>query len=64
MLLVLKCFVIVMMNGKNEEILNILLELCKVVLEFDLNLLKVSGMKKIMFKVFKKNLFEIYVYKY
>lgn len=43
-----------MMNGKNEEIPNTLLELRKVVSELDPNSLKASGMKKIMFKVFKK----------
>lgn len=53
-----------MMNGKNEEIPNTLLELRKVVSELDPNSLKASGMKKIMFKVFKKNPLETYVHKY
>lgn len=60
----LKRPVTAMMNGKNEEIPNTLLELRKVVSELDPNSLKASGMKKIMFKVFKKNPLETYVHKY
>ncbi|CAI8761707.1 MULTISPECIES: toxic anion resistance protein [Bacillus] len=60
----LKRPVTAMMNGKNEEIPNTLLELRKVVSELDPNSLKASGMKKFMFKVFKKNPLETYVHKY
>lgn len=60
----LKRPVTAMMNGKNEEIPNTLLELRKVVSELDPNSLKATGMKKLMFKVFKKNPLENYVHKY
>lgn len=60
----LKRPVTAMMSGKNEEIPNTLLELRKVVSELDPNSLKASGMKKFMFKVFKKNPLETYVHKY
>ncbi|MDM5154950.1 toxic anion resistance protein [Bacillus sp. DX1.1] len=60
----LKRPVTAMMNGKNEDIPNTLLDLRKVVSELDPNSLKTTGMKKIMYKVFKKNPMETYVHKY
>lgn len=60
----LKRPVTAMMNGKNEDIPKTLLDLRKVVSELDPNSLNASGMKRIMFKVFKKNPMETYVHKY
>lgn len=60
----LKRPVTAMMNGKNEDIPKTLLDLRKVVSELDPNSLHASGMKRIMFKVFKKNPMETYVHKY
>ncbi|CAM4248470.1 Tellurite resistance protein [Bacillus manliponensis] len=53
-----------MMNGKNDEIPNTLLDLRKVVSELNPNSLQVTGMKRMMYKVFKKNPLENYVHKY
>ena len=50
----LKRPVTAMMNGKNEEIPNTLLELRKVVSELDPNSLKASGMKKLCLKYSRK----------
>lgn len=60
----LKRPVTAMMNGKNEDIPKTLLDLRKVVSELDPNSLNTTGMKRIMFKVFKKNPMETYVHKY
>jgi len=60
----LKRPVTAMMNGKNEDIPKTLLDLRKVVSELDPNSLQATGMKRIMFKVFKKNPMETYVHKY
>ena len=60
----LKRPVTAMMNGKNEDIPKTLLDLRKVVSELDPSSLQATGMKRIMFKVFKKNPMETYVHKY
>ncbi|WP_369899713.1 toxic anion resistance protein [Bacillus manliponensis] len=60
----LKRPVTAMMNGKNDEIPNTLLDLRKVVSELNPNSLQVTGMKRMMYKVFKKNPLENYVHKY
>lgn len=60
----LKRPVTAMMNGKNEDIPKTLLDLRKVVSELDPNSLNATGMKRIMYKVFKKNPMETYVHKY
>lgn len=53
-----------MMNGKNDEIPTTLLDLRKVVSELNPNSLQVTGMKRMMYKMFKKNPLENYVHKY
>lgn len=53
-----------MMSGKNDEIPTTLLDLRKVVSELNPNSLQVTGMKRMMYKVFKKNPLETYVHKY
>lgn len=60
----LKRPVTAMMSGKNDEIPTTLLDLRKVVSELNPNSLQVTGMKRMMYKVFKKNPLETYVHKY
>ncbi|MFD3448237.1 toxic anion resistance protein [Microbacteriaceae bacterium 4G12] len=60
----LKRPVTAMMNGKNDDIPETLLELRKVVSQLDPNSLQTSGMKRIVYKVFRKNPMETYMHKY
>lgn len=60
----LKQPVVAMMNGKNDEIPNTLLELRKAVSQLDPNPMNASGFKRVMNKVLRKNPLEAYMIKY
>ncbi len=60
----LKQPVVAMMNGKNDEIPSTLLELRKVVSQLDPNSANSSGLKRVMYKVLRKNPLESYMLKY
>lgn len=60
----LKQPVVAMMNGKNDEIPNTLLELRKAVSQLDPNPMNTSGFKRVMNKVLRKNPLEAYMIKY
>lgn len=53
-----------MMSGKHDEIPKTLLSLRKAVSELNPNALEASGMKRIVYKMLRKNPLETYVYKY
>lgn len=60
----LKQPVTAMMNGKNDDIPNTLLDLRKVVSQLDPNSINASGLKRVVYKVFRKNPMETYMHKY
>ncbi|WP_379971097.1 toxic anion resistance protein [Ectobacillus sp. sgz5001026] len=60
----LKQPVVAMMNGKNDEIPNTLLELRKAVSQLDPNPMHASGFKRVMNKMLRKNPLEAYMIKY
>jgi uncharacterized protein YaaN involved in tellurite resistance len=53
-----------MINGKNKDIPNTLLELRQVVSQLNPNQTQVSGMKRLMNKLIRKNPIETYMHKY
>jgi uncharacterized protein YaaN involved in tellurite resistance len=60
----LKNPVTAMMNGKHDEVPKTLLELRKVVGQLDPNSVNASGLKRVVYKVFRKNPMETYLHKY
>ncbi|WP_438503647.1 toxic anion resistance protein [Ectobacillus ponti] len=60
----LKSPVTAMMNGKHDEIPKTLLELRKTVSMLDPNSMQASGMKRAIYKLFRKNPLESYMHKY
>ncbi|MFX3624451.1 MAG: toxic anion resistance protein [Ectobacillus sp.] len=63
-LAVLKQPVTAMMNGKHDDVPKTLLELRKTVSELDPNSLQASGVKRVVFKMLRKNPLETYLHKY